>query len=642
MKAVYLKRFRNNMRFFKKNFPAIYEAIKRVPKDRYELIEQNGKLNVKIDGRLLYPENYEEEVKKRVGEFLKSEVEKFSLTSSKPPKYYDKPLQEIYLNRVVEEFDGLNGENVAKIENMPILYHLIIYGLGLGFHIRELLEGAENIENVVIVERDPAFLSASSYAVDWEEIFKNRRVDFVFDSDPKRAALKTMGALQSVNETFTYRLFFYIHYDAGDLSDYKEELKNIIYEENFKWGFFDDEVVSLKQTLKNIKKRVPVYIPTRKIEHKVPLFVVASGPSLERDVEFIKENRDRAVIFSCGTALRPLLKNGIVPDFEIVIERMRHTYEALLDNATPQELKQIKIVGVNPMYPEVYDLGQKSFMMARYPDSAASLFYEYLNIEKIPFMTPTVTNMALALGISLGFEEIYLFGTDMGFKDLKRHHTPDSVYYKKDSQFKTDAMEVYKQVEPNFGEEPVNTTMIFEMARKSLERLIAMHEATIYNTADGAKIEGAIPKRTQEIELIGGIDRDLTVQEIENAFLDVYDEKFITFTQKRIDLLFERLLDLRKYIKETLYESLDEFEAKEYLKGLTALYRKFEEEIFSSDEMFYILFRGTFYHLISFHYLYFTAISRESDRREYAKRFVEILLEFTQKAHERLKKELKG
>jgi hypothetical protein len=52
----------------------------------------------------------------------------------------------------------------------------------------------------------------------------------------------------------------------------------------------------------------------------VPIVLAAAGPSLNRNVEEIREWRDRAVIVAVDTALRPLLASGMAPDFVVAVD----------------------------------------------------------------------------------------------------------------------------------------------------------------------------------------------------------------------------------------------------------------------------------------------------------------------------------
>ena len=45
-----------------------------------------------------------------------------------------------------------------------------------------------------------------------------------------------------------------------------------------------------------------------------PAFIVSAGPSLDKNIDMLKEVKGRGMIMAVDTAIKPLLKKGIVPD----------------------------------------------------------------------------------------------------------------------------------------------------------------------------------------------------------------------------------------------------------------------------------------------------------------------------------------
>ena len=83
-------------------------------------------------------------------------------------------------------------------------------------------------------------------------------------------------------------------------------------------GFFEDEILMMRNTYYNLRGTAFRLVDRKRHrERSTPVFVVGSGPSLDRDIAAIKKWRDRAIVFSCGTAIGILLKNGIRPDLHV-------------------------------------------------------------------------------------------------------------------------------------------------------------------------------------------------------------------------------------------------------------------------------------------------------------------------------------
>ena len=224
----------------------------------------------------------------------------------------------------------------------------------------------------------------------------------------------------------------------------------------------------------------------------------------------------------------------------------------------------------------------------------------------------------------------------MGFKDEKEHHIKDSIYYKEKSEFKTDKMEIYKEVDGNF-EGNVYTTQIFEMARKGIESLLAMNpDIKVYNTADGAKIKGAKPLKIKDLKIKTDSKKEEAIKTIKSNFSkELYSEKFNEFINKRLKEILSQIDEIKDFIEKTI--DLKDFSEESYQDELIKLYEKFEKEFSSKDNMVYILFRGTLYHMLSFHYFYLTDMKDKSKQAKFAQNFKEDLLNFLYESKKRLK-----
>jgi len=56
---------------------------------------------------------------------------------------------------------------------------------------------------------------------------------------------------------------------------------------------------------------------------------VSTGPSLDKNIDLLKEAKGRALIISAGSALRPLLMRNIKPDFFAIIDPQDITYNQI-------------------------------------------------------------------------------------------------------------------------------------------------------------------------------------------------------------------------------------------------------------------------------------------------------------------------
>ena len=80
----------------------------------------------------------------------------------------------------------------------------------------------------------------------------------------------------------------------------------------------------------------------REDNEEYPAFIVSAGPSLDKNIDELKNIKGRGVIMAVDTAIKPLLKKGIVPDIV-----------ASVDPHKPLELFEIEGVQNIPMLVDI-------------------------------------------------------------------------------------------------------------------------------------------------------------------------------------------------------------------------------------------------------------------------------------------------
>jgi hypothetical protein len=55
--------------------------------------------------------------------------------------------------------------------------------------------------------------------------------------------------------------------------------------------------------------------PLGNVFHGKPIIIVGSGPSLDKNINLLKNLYDKVIIIACGSAIEPLTLKGIIPHF---------------------------------------------------------------------------------------------------------------------------------------------------------------------------------------------------------------------------------------------------------------------------------------------------------------------------------------
>ena len=206
-------------------------------------------------------------------------------------------------------------------------YFLLIFGVGLGGHIDPLVERT-NCHVLILVEPNLEFIYHSLEVYDWAALFerfeeRNGRIEILVDSNPDGLAREIRDTVCNTNPCSLDGMYVFTHYNNSvfvQTSEFVLRDPNIML---FGLGWVDDEIMMIKNAHASLYPgTAQVYLRPTASPVGLPAFVVGSGPSLDRDIPFLKKNADKAIILSCGSAIRPLLVNDIVPDFQIEVENL--------------------------------------------------------------------------------------------------------------------------------------------------------------------------------------------------------------------------------------------------------------------------------------------------------------------------------
>ncbi|MEA3352649.1 MAG: 6-hydroxymethylpterin diphosphokinase MptE-like protein [Campylobacterota bacterium] len=522
------KIYEKNIKYLKNNFTQLYDKIIEADISHIELIVEGQNTNLKVNGQLIYPKDSFKHILTQVNTFLKT-----PLSYVKPPPRknvnkkmdwmsvrYIKQIESIspYFNSEYQTFPGY----ISNLDSYPFV---MMYGVGTGQHI-DILSSLCDIKRLIIFDEDFSMLKISMHLVDWSVILeKFNQPGYTIDFKVGKKA-EPLG-YSAINHTYYYRPFYgyniysYVHYITPFFREISHSFKDKQEQIFNGWGFYDDEMLSLAHTVENIKKHIPIYNQRKKLTKGAVAFVVASGPSVDNDIEYIKKYKDDVVIFSAGTGISVLKSHGIKPDYHIEIERTFTTYDYLVRSFDKEYLKDIKLISINAMYPKVFELFDEHLICFRANDAGAAILTD--DIPTIEHPNPTVANGALSIASDLGFDNIYMFGVDLGYKDKESHHSKSSVYFEKGTTLGNSYQNISGEVESNFSNGKLISDVTFDWGRTSIENLIITNinnknEVNYYNCSDGSYIKGAIPLRSSEINIKKTSKMDL-LEQIEKKFI---------------------------------------------------------------------------------------------------------------------------
>lgn len=310
----------------------------------------------------------------------------------------------------------------GKVQNSALSIH-IIYGLGLGYLFKEFCENSKG--KVILFEPDLEILRAVLELVD-------------FSGELSRSNIKVASELSDFKELFlkeyTYKAKPILSFLPSYKNNYKDRIDEFFKELEVLAGTCTADYNTLKMaimtsiymTLDNLTYTLdatPLWEIKDSYKDKTAL-IVSAGPSLDLNMETIKKNRDKVVIFCVGTAFKALMKNGIKPDFLNVIEV--HDCSGQVAGYDLSDINMILEPYTNNVFHKL-NVKQK-FIFPANSGHANIWWSKIMGVDISPYFAKgTVSYEALYSAKMLGFSKIILAGQDLAYVN-NQCYSKDAAY----------------------------------------------------------------------------------------------------------------------------------------------------------------------------------------------------------------------
>lgn len=656
MHDVLPERFAMNMRAFHKYIPVIARRFEDYQVSRpFEIFcTENGIPNLrwKNDNTILYSEDPYAFCLSQ----LKDVLDGASINRFIFDEEHDAFGQQhvLFMNELVKKQKTLKSKYPLLDtipESMPLGF---MFGLGLGYQLGYLYEQCQ-VANLFIFEPDEDLFYASLYTFDWAPLLDYLNAEnmglhlFIGDADDD-----IINVLRDVLEKRAPFLcastFGWMHYKSEPLMRLVEKITRKLSLTGIGWGYFDDNLFSLAHSYNNISAGVPFFRKDIELSakwHDVPVFVIANGPSLDSVIELIRREQGKAILVACGTAITALYRAGIKPDIYVAVERVSVVPDSLRTLNDPDYLKDILLLGPDVLHPDCQSLFDDKIYAFKADEPMYSLLYATTELmdqyREAVHLNPLVGNCGVSLLLHLGFNNLYLFGLDNGYRSSEHHHSRLSMYYDDKgmarNEFKAMALAQGDCVIPgNFGGE-VTSNQLFSASVMMLEQVISKFPyARCTNCSDGAALAGSLAMRPEKLDLSlmpeidkGAlrhhlvtemsspipIDKDTFMAEMDYPFFDMLITKIrkdwaafptsrfalIQLMQRQMEYLYQVSLSRQRHISIILFGSLNSvftvisnllFSIENEQNALTAV-----EELLPTLDVFFVTMQKLYPHALS-------------------------------------------
>ena len=208
--------------------------------------------------------------------------------------------------------------------------------------------------------------------------------------------------------------------------------------------------------------------------------VIAAGPSLDENLDFLRANQGKRTLVAVGTVFRKLIDCGITPDIVVISDPQARTYKQI---EGLEEQKVPLFIGMSAYWKFAAAYQGDKYMI---PTMDMEEIHEYAKEKNLELCRCGGTVMVIAVEIAnrLGAESIYLVGVDLAYPNGVSHATGtlDRKVRSTEGLLEVDGVHNTK----------VYATRVFITYREDLEKLIKLTpQITYYNMSNiGVEIEG--------------------------------------------------------------------------------------------------------------------------------------------------------
>ena len=386
----------------------------------------------------------------------------------------------------------------------------VIVGIGLGHRLNHIIKAKEKGHHIVVIEPIGQLVKLALSLYDFSDQIKRRKL--IICPNEKMDIRFLLGSLEGMKVIDEWNMiaesYTNTRTEYSEIVPFVAELLNAL---RCNTGTIagtagakiaDNDIATLPYVIRyrGVKDLIGIF-------KGKPCILVATGPSLARNIHLLKDIQDKVIIVAVGQALRPLLAYDIRPDFICTVDfgevNMTH-FTGLLDMDVP-------LVTLNKAYAPLLKayMGMK-FISAPINSGFENTTHGILKDKGFIEQGGSVAHMAFGLGYALGCDPLIMIGQDLALSSTSHMPQADSggKIEIKDGNISWKVSDprchLHENKEgvsmggakyiPGYYGKPVLTNGGLASFLTSLETMIEACERTVINaTEGGAFIRGATP-----------------------------------------------------------------------------------------------------------------------------------------------------
>lgn len=381
---------------------------------------------------------------------------------------------------------------IKEIKNINDNSIIVTYGVIDGEHLLELCKEEYKNIKIIVFEKEEKLLQNIAKDKYYSKILENHNIKiFKFNEEVIERVFLMQFTLGNICNIKIVNSPFLFDYNNKEIMFISNSLKNFVinsivnlntckhFSERWFESFIGNFDYCLNSTfLSDIKDSVK----------NKPAIILSAGPSLEKNINLLKECKDKFFIISGGRTLSKLEEINVKPDLCVIIDGDEISYDIVKDNikidtplvfcnATNEKILQ------NYKGKKIYDSTNIDFI-----GSIIKKMQEPL------FLGGSVAHACINTAIHIGCNPIILIGQDLAYTNDKVHAnfcelTEDKYKHEEVLENVKSENDIY--VDDIYGNK-VRTSISLNLFRENIEQVVKNNPTTkfINATEGGANIEG--------------------------------------------------------------------------------------------------------------------------------------------------------
>lgn len=453
---------------------------------------------------------------------------------------------------------------IKGFANLSFASKLLMFGLGNGMFVRKFLEEIPDTLGIVIYEPSSIMFRQIMENFDISDIILDPRVTIFIEgiktTEYERHLIEELNEedipICMISTYPNYPNIFkeeYSHNQAQIRYVMVMVASEVKFQKMMAGVFYRNTMANIpfitkSKSLLDLKNRLP---------QELSAIIVGTGPSLDKNIEFLNKAKGKALIIAVDSSLPSLLKRNIIPDMFVTVDASKDS-----GHFVDERVREIPLVGNLVIKPEILNTHKSVCFFIDNSNNHIAEKIQSFNKDLVALESGgSVAHSAYSLAKWLGCKNIILVGQDLAYLDGKSH-AATSVR----GIAKNDLNGQERIMVPSVYGGTVETSSNMYLYLQWFIRVIKEEQdiTVIDATEGGARIEGTILMTLEEaiskccnkqIDLKGifcEVENYLSIQEQEDFVKEIQQ---LPYRLKDLDSLIRKGMRTYEKITELIYQN---------------------------------------------------------------------------------------